>query len=67
MPGGIVNEDDHLGIGLSWIASGHIMQMSRKGHLKAPGFALSGLLFDPRAGCSNNRVVSLPLVTLRAA
>jgi len=47
MPGGIVNDDDHLGIALSWIGSGHIVHMSRKGHLKPPGFTLSGLLFDP--------------------
>ena len=47
MPGGIVNDDDHLGIALSWIGSGHLVHMSRKGRLKSSGFALSGLLFDP--------------------
>lgn len=47
MPRGIVYEDDHLRMGLSWVGSGNIMQMSHKGHLKPPGFALAALLFDP--------------------
>ena len=47
MPGSVVNDDDHLGMALSRVGSGHIVQMSHKGHLKPPGFALSGLLFDP--------------------
>ena len=47
MPGGIVNDDDHLRVDLSRVGPGNIVQMSRKGHLKPPRFALPGLLLDP--------------------
>jgi hypothetical protein len=47
MPGGIVNDDNHVGMALSRVGSSNIVQMSHKGHLEPTSFALTGLPFDP--------------------
>jgi hypothetical protein len=46
MPRSIVNDDHHVGMALSRVGSGNIMQRSRKGHLEPSGLALPGLLLD---------------------
>src|SRR5688500_19619504 len=47
MPRRIVYDDDHVRMALCRVGSGHIVQMSRKGHLEPSRFALTGLPFDP--------------------